>query len=324
MSIKGKAAHAGVAPEKGISATLVGALGSGRGSQGGLVRKGREAEGKGTSNVGIFGGKDGKPAGDATNVVTDYAYLKGEARSPKAAFATQIALGFKEAFAKAKGEVKDASGATAEVKFDHAPAYPPFNLDKESPIVELRRQGGRIARAQTDLCVLEWRARCQLARQARHSDRHHRCGPIRDPHRERVCRPSGISRTAVAWRSLWRPNAPGTPNDAGSQFRGNRHGKHDVSDIAIIGLLIACIVVLFVTRQAAGCCGCDGDTARTLGDGLLSLQQALSWLRRSCRHLHCRAVRGERGPRAKRRHCLGRPIADRQAPARTAGRACCC
>ena len=80
--------------------------------------------------------KEGKPAGDATNVVTDYAYLKGEARSPKAAFATQIALGFKEAFAKAKSDVKDASGATAEVKFDHAPAYPPFNLDKKSTVVD--------------------------------------------------------------------------------------------------------------------------------------------------------------------------------------------
>ena len=88
--------------------------------------------GKGTSNIGIFGGKDDKPAGDATNVVTDYAYLKGEARSPEAAFATQITLGFKEAFAKAKGEVKDASGATAEVKFDHAAAYPPFNWTRKA------------------------------------------------------------------------------------------------------------------------------------------------------------------------------------------------
>jgi len=102
----------------------------------GWFGKVEKPNGKGTSNIGIFGGKDNKPAGDATNVVTDYAYLKGEARSPEAAFATQITLGFKEAFAKAKGEVKDASGATAEVKFDHTPAYPPFNLNKESPIVQ--------------------------------------------------------------------------------------------------------------------------------------------------------------------------------------------
>jgi tripeptide aminopeptidase len=136
VSIKGKAAHAGVAPEKGISATLVGAIGLAEAREAGWFGKVEKPNGKGTSNIGIFGGKDNKPAGDATNVVTDYAYLKGEARSPEAAFATQITLGFKEAFAKAKGEVKDASGATAEVKFDHTPAYPPFNLNKESPIVQ--------------------------------------------------------------------------------------------------------------------------------------------------------------------------------------------
>lgn len=136
VAIKGKAAHAGVAPEKGISATLVGAIGLAEARKAGWFGKVVKPNGKGTSNVGIFGGKDGKPAGDATNVVTDYAYLKGEARSPEAAFATQIALSFKDAFAMAKGEVKDASGATAEVTFDHKPAYPPFGLDKESAAVQ--------------------------------------------------------------------------------------------------------------------------------------------------------------------------------------------
>jgi tripeptide aminopeptidase len=136
VAIKGKAAHAGVAPEKGISATLVAAIGLTEASKAGWFGKVVKPSGKGTSNVGIFGGKDGTPAGDATNVVTDYAYLKGEARSREAAFATQIALSFKDAFAMAKGEVKDASGATAEVKFDHQPAYPPFGLDKESAIVQ--------------------------------------------------------------------------------------------------------------------------------------------------------------------------------------------
>jgi tripeptide aminopeptidase len=135
VAIKGKAAHAGVAPEKGISATMVAAIGLAEAHRAGWFGKIVKPDGRGTSNIGIFGGKDGKPAGDATNVVTDYAYLKGEARSPEAAFATQIALGFKTAFEKAQGEVKDASGAVAEVKFDHTPAYPPFNLDKESEIV---------------------------------------------------------------------------------------------------------------------------------------------------------------------------------------------
>jgi tripeptide aminopeptidase len=134
-TIKGKAAHAGVAPEKGISATLVAALAIAEARKDGWFGKIDKREGNGTSNVGIFGGQKGKAAGDATNVVTDYVYVKGETRSPKAAFATQIALGYKRAFANAKNDVKDSSGATAEVQFDHAAAYPPFNLDKKSTVV---------------------------------------------------------------------------------------------------------------------------------------------------------------------------------------------
>jgi tripeptide aminopeptidase len=135
-TIKGKAAHAGVAPEKGISATLVAALAIAEARKDGWFGKIDKREGNGTSNVGVFGGQKGKAAGDATNVVTDYVYVKGETRSPKAAFATQIALGYKRAFANAKNDVKDSSGATADVQFDHAAAYPPFNLDKKSTVVD--------------------------------------------------------------------------------------------------------------------------------------------------------------------------------------------
>ena len=58
-------------------------------------------DGNGTSNPGIFGGKDGKAAGDATNVVTDYVHIKGEARSPDEKFAATIAAGYRDAFKKA-------------------------------------------------------------------------------------------------------------------------------------------------------------------------------------------------------------------------------
>ena len=102
VEIKGKASHAGVAPEKGISATLVGAIGLTEAHKAGWFGKVVKPDGKGTSNVGIFGGKEGKPAGDATNVVTDYVHIKGEARSPESAFAAKITEGFKEAFAKAQ------------------------------------------------------------------------------------------------------------------------------------------------------------------------------------------------------------------------------
>ena len=73
--ITGKASHAGVAPEKGISATLVGALGLAEARATGWFGKVERPEGHCTSNVGIFGGRNGAAAGDATNVVTDYAWL---------------------------------------------------------------------------------------------------------------------------------------------------------------------------------------------------------------------------------------------------------
>lgn len=136
VAIKGRASHAGVAPDKGISATLVGAIALAEAHRAGWFGKVVRPDGSGTSNVGIFGGRDGKPAGDATNVVTDYAYIRGEARSPEAAFAARIVEGYKEAFAKAAAAVTDHEGQTAEVSFTHAPAYPPFELAKDSPVVE--------------------------------------------------------------------------------------------------------------------------------------------------------------------------------------------
>src|SRR5215467_7591007 len=128
VNIKGKAAHAGLAPEKGISSTLVAAVALTEARRGGWFGKVVKPNGKGTSNAGVFRGKEGKPAGDATNVVTDYVHIKGEARSPDLAFAHSITEGFREAFAKAKAEVKDADGETAEVKFEASHAYPPFQL----------------------------------------------------------------------------------------------------------------------------------------------------------------------------------------------------
>jgi tripeptide aminopeptidase len=133
VEIKGKASHAGVAPEKGISAMLVAAVALTEAHRGGWFGKVAKPGGTGTSNPGVFGGKEGKPAGDATNVVTDYVHIKGEARSPEAAFAAAITEGYREAFAKAQAEVKDAGGATAQVRFDHKPAYPPFKLAEDAP-----------------------------------------------------------------------------------------------------------------------------------------------------------------------------------------------
>jgi tripeptide aminopeptidase len=136
VEIKGKASHAGVAPEKGISSTLVASIALTEAHRTGWFGKVVKPEGNGTSNPGVFGGKEGKPAGDATNVVTDYVHIKGEARSPSAEFAARIAEAYREVFAKAQKEVKDADGATAEVKFTAQTSYPPFKLEDDSPAVK--------------------------------------------------------------------------------------------------------------------------------------------------------------------------------------------
>lgn len=137
VEIKGKAAHAGVAPEKGISATLVAALALAEVKRGGWFGKVVKPNGHGTSNLGIFGGKAGKiAAGDATNVVTDYVYLRGEARSPEDSFAASITAAYRDALTKAAAEVTDNTGGTAKVRFEAKQAYPPFNLPDDSPVVQ--------------------------------------------------------------------------------------------------------------------------------------------------------------------------------------------
>jgi tripeptide aminopeptidase len=135
VAITGKASHAGVAPDKGISATLVGALGLAETKAAGWFGKIVKPDGHGTSNVGIFGGKDGKPAGDATNVVTDYAWLRGEARSPSEDFTAKITSGIRAAFESARTQVTDTEGEMAKMEFTNIKAYPPFDLGRDSPAV---------------------------------------------------------------------------------------------------------------------------------------------------------------------------------------------
>ena len=133
--IFGKASHAGVAPERGISATLAAALALAEAQRDGWFGKVIKKNGRGTSNPGIFGGKNGKAAGDATNVVTDYVYVKGEARSPDEKFAAAIAEGYGRAFEKAAKLVKSSEGETPRVEFRTSPAYPPFHMKDEEPAV---------------------------------------------------------------------------------------------------------------------------------------------------------------------------------------------
>jgi tripeptide aminopeptidase len=153
VQITGKASHAGVHPDKGISATMVGALGLAAIHKSGWFGKIRKPEGAGTSNVGSFAGKDGKSAGEATNVVTDYVHIRGEARSHDPKFTRAIVKAYKEAFAGAAEQVLDDKGHKAKVKFESRLDYYPFKLKETASVVRQAQAAARQAGLEPNLRV---------------------------------------------------------------------------------------------------------------------------------------------------------------------------
>ena len=103
MEIFGRAAHAGVHPERGVSATMVASLALADIYQNGWFGKIRRDGSEGTSNIGSIGDQNGSSAGNATNVVTDYALIRGEARSHDSRFVRTITAAYREAFRQAAG-----------------------------------------------------------------------------------------------------------------------------------------------------------------------------------------------------------------------------
>lgn len=136
VEVTGRAAHAGVHPEQGISATLVVALALAEAQRGGWFGKIRQKEGEGTANVGSIAGRDGRSAGEATNVVTDYAHVRGEARSHDPRFVKVITRAWKDAFTHAAEQVKDDRGRKARVKFSGRLDYYPFRIAEDAPVVQ--------------------------------------------------------------------------------------------------------------------------------------------------------------------------------------------
>ncbi|HEY7152505.1 MAG TPA: M20/M25/M40 family metallo-hydrolase [Gemmataceae bacterium] len=135
VEITGRASHAGVHPEQGISATMVAALALADVQRGGWFGKVHQADGDGTSNIGRFAGRDGKSAGEATNVVTDYVHVHGESRSHDARFAKAITRAYRAAFIAAAARITDDKGRKAKVKFTGRLDYHPFRLKEDAPVV---------------------------------------------------------------------------------------------------------------------------------------------------------------------------------------------
>ncbi len=145
VEIFGKASHAGVYPERGISATLVAALALAQvhkdGWFGKVVKHGHE----GTSNVGPFGDEQGRSAGQATNVVTDYVKILGESRSHETAFIGEITSAYARAFAASAKAVTDSDRKCAKVRFTKRRDYFPFRLKETSAVVRFAQDASRRA-----------------------------------------------------------------------------------------------------------------------------------------------------------------------------------
>ncbi len=129
IRIHGIASHAGVAPDKGVSAITIAALAIARLHDDGW--HGRIVKGRcqGTSNIGVIQG------GDATNVVTPEVVLRAEARSHDPAFRHKIVDAIEQAFHRAAQDVRNLDGTPGTVDIDGHLDYEAFRLADDDPSV---------------------------------------------------------------------------------------------------------------------------------------------------------------------------------------------
>ena len=127
VTITGRAAHAGLEPEKGISALEVAAYAIS------IMKLGR-IDKETVANIGIVNG------GEATNVVMPTLTLKGETRSHNMTKLKKQAEHIRACFMKAQKKfTKKVDGKTIAPKIDMkvTPKYPAFSLPANSPLVKL-------------------------------------------------------------------------------------------------------------------------------------------------------------------------------------------
>lgn len=134
VAVKGKASHAGIAPEKGISAIQIAAAAISR------MKLGR-IDFETTANIGIING------GRETNVVCERVDIKAEARSRDKLKLEQQTAHMKECFEQAAKEY----GGSVDFKAEQE--YPSYNIPKDAAIIEIIRKAA--AAANTELLLEE-------------------------------------------------------------------------------------------------------------------------------------------------------------------------
>lgn len=130
INVTGLAAHAGVAPESGVSAIVIAAKAIARLHDAGWLGLVRRPDGScGTSNVGVFQG------GDATNVIAPTVHLRAEARSHQPATRAAISAAIQEAFHAAAAGVHNDAGVAGQVAIESQVDYEAFLLADDCPSV---------------------------------------------------------------------------------------------------------------------------------------------------------------------------------------------
>ena len=131
IDVSGVAAHAGVCPERGVSAIAIAALAiadlQANGWHGSIFKGKR----RGTSNVGVIRG------GEATNVVTDHVFVRVEARSHNRTFRERIVKEIEKAFKRAVKQVKNEQGQIGAVSINGHLDYESFCLKPTEPCVKI-------------------------------------------------------------------------------------------------------------------------------------------------------------------------------------------
>jgi len=126
VRVQGRAAHAGIDPERGINAIQV------AGKALAQLRLGRIDQ-ETTANIGLIKG------GKATNIVPDSVFLQGEVRSLVKEKMETLTKEISETFAR----VAAAEGARCDFWAEFL--YPEFHLDIKSPVLELAAKAARRA-----------------------------------------------------------------------------------------------------------------------------------------------------------------------------------
>ena len=146
IRVEGRASHAGVTPEKGVSAIVIASLAIAQLHRDGWLGHVEKRGKQGTSNIGVIRG------GDATNVITSEVELRAEARGHNPAFRCQIIRAIERAFEKAARSVRNIDGDAGRVTIDGQLDYEAFRLADDEPCVlvaeeAVRQCGGKPYRA---------------------------------------------------------------------------------------------------------------------------------------------------------------------------------